>query len=115
MTRPILSALLVLALAAPASAVWKPWKHRTHSATRNTYVRNTFGPKSIAGSAAGAGISTARDVPREWGRGGAGFGKRFASGFGEHIVNNSIRYSVASFRHEELGYHPSGKHGLALG
>jgi len=41
-----------------------------------------------------------------------GFGKRLGSAFAKHVVKNVIQYPVAHFRHEELGYHPSGKHGF---
>jgi hypothetical protein len=61
---------------------------------------------------AGAGVTQGTDTPAEWGQGAAGYGRRFASSFGKHIVSNIIRYPVAHFRHEELTYRPSGKHGF---
>ena len=76
------------------------------------YVRHTFGKSSLIRSGAGAAIQQARNNPREWGRGGAGFGKRLASGFGEHAIKGTIEFGVATARHEELGYRPSGKQGF---
>jgi hypothetical protein len=75
-------------------------------------VKNAFSPGAAARAAAGAGISQANDTPSEWGQGMAGFGKRFASAFGKHLVKTAIQYPVAYFRHEELGYRPSNKQGF---
>jgi len=114
MKRALLSVILLFALTGTLTAsVLEPWKHPAHDSNRSDYVRNTFSGKSVVASAAGAGLNQARNVPHEWGQGAGGFGKRFASSFGTHIVNNSIRYSVAGVRHEELSYRPSGKHGFA--
>ena len=76
------------------------------------FVRHTFSPSSGVKAAAGAGINQARDVPREWGGGIGGFAKRLGSSFGTHVVNGSIHFAVASVRHEEWGYRPSGKEGF---
>ena len=77
------------------------------------YVKYTFAPKSVPMAAAGAAINQANDTPHEWGQGVAGFGKRFASAFGKHVVHKTIQYPIARLRHEEFGYHPSGKTGFA--
>lgn len=50
--------------------------------------------------------------PHEWGRGVQGFGKRVASGMGEHAVKTSVQFGVAALRHEDLRYHRSGKQGF---
>jgi hypothetical protein len=76
------------------------------------YVKHTFSRSSLIRSGAGAAIQQARNSPREWGRGGAGFGKRLASGLGEHAIKGTIEFGVATVRHEELGYRPSGKQGF---
>lgn len=102
----------MLAGTTAARSIRQPWHRPSHGSTRSTYIRNTFSAKSALAAAAGAGFNQARNVPHEWGQGGAGYGRRFASSFGTHIVNNSIRYAVGGMRHEELGYQPSGKHGF---
>jgi hypothetical protein len=58
---------------------------------------------------ASTAIEHARDVPKEWGPGGAGLGKRFASAFGHHLVKTSVTYGVAKVIHEDLRYYPSEK------
>lgn len=79
---------------------------------RTKYVKKTFGRRAAIGTGASAAIGQARNVPHEWGRGGGGFGKRVASGFGTHVVKNTIEFGVASARHEQMGYQRSGKHGF---
>lgn len=71
------------------------------------YKKDTFGPKALLRTAGGAVLGQITNKPDEWGRGVAGFGKRFASGFGTHIARNSIAYPVAAALHEDLHYHKS--------
>jgi hypothetical protein len=77
-----------------------------------TYVKRTYGPSAAARSTLGAGVAQAEDTPHEWGQGAAGFGRRFASAFGTHIIKKSIEYPVAKLRHEPFGYRPSTKNGF---
>lgn len=76
------------------------------------YMKDTYGLPAGAASGAGAAIQEIRNSPHEWGRGIAGFGKRLGSAFGQHVIKNTIEFSVASVRHEEIGYRPSGKTGF---
>jgi hypothetical protein len=76
------------------------------------YVKHTLAPKAVVMSGAGAAVNQANDTPQEWGQGAAGFARRFASGFGKHLVHKAIQYPIARLRHEEFGYHPSGKQGF---
>src|SRR6266700_6213370 len=75
---------------------------------RSKYVRDTYGARAWASAGTGATIQHLRNVPHEWGRGITGFGKRLGSAVGQHAVKNTIEFGVASVRHEELGYRPSG-------
>ena len=100
----VIACLLLLGTNRSAAETEKP--------TAGRYVKHTFGKSSLIRGGAGAAIQQARNNPREWGRGGAGFGKRLASGFGEHVIKGTIEFGVASVRHEELGYRPSGKQGF---
>ncbi len=79
---------------------------------RSRYVKHTFGKEAAIRTGASAGILHLRNAPHEWGQGIGGFGKRVASGFGQHVIKNSIQYPVAAIRHEELSYRPSGKKGF---
>jgi hypothetical protein len=94
--------LLLGVTAAPAANPEKPGQ----------YVKHTLGPKAVVMAATGAAVNQADDTPHEWGQGAAGFGRRFASGFGKHLVHKAIQYPIARLRHEEFSYHPSGKQGF---
>ena len=101
--RPIIVFALLTPLALPADQ---------HESDRKHLVKTTFGPTAVARAAAGAGINQLNHTPAEWGQGALGFGRRFASSFGFHIVKKGIEYPVAKLRHEEFGYHPSDKDGF---
>jgi hypothetical protein len=88
----------------PQSETYRPTKHQ--------YVKRTFSRGAVVRAGASAAIGQARNAPHEWGQGAAGFGKRWGSAFGSHVVKNSIEFPVASLLHEELGYRPSGKRGF---
>lgn len=100
-----LAILLIMSFAAGAA-------QQGNHPYRKKYVRDTFGKRAVAGVSTGAAINHVRNSPHEWGGGASGFGKRLASGFGTHIVKNSIEFGVAGVRHEQMGYQKSGKHGF---
>jgi len=83
-----------------------------NGSTPGRFVKRTLGPAGWIMAGAGAGVTQGTNTPSEWGQGATGYGRRFASSFGKHIVSNIIRYPIAHFRHEELTYRPSGKHGF---
>jgi hypothetical protein len=104
------TALIALSLALLAGPNVGAVEKRAHPRLRE-YRRKLYGARAIGGSAAAAGIGTLRNVPREWGGGAVGFGKRFGSYLGEHAVKETIEMGVAALRHEDLRYHPSNLHG----
>jgi hypothetical protein len=85
--------------------------HDSAGATKD-YLQHTFSAQAAASAAAGAAVNQAVDTPHEWGQGALGFGRRFASGFGKHIVHKTIQYPVAHLLHEEIHYHRSTKNGF---
>src|SRR5579864_847292 len=90
----------------------QPSPTKDQEATPKNYVRHTFGPTSVGRAAVGAGINQANHTPAEWKQGGAGFGRRFASSFGKHIVKKTIEFPIAKWRHEPFFYRPSDKTGV---
>ena len=76
------------------------------------YARATVGVKPIVTSAGSAALSQVKHSPEEWGQGAAGFGRRFASAFGTHIVKRGLQYPLAKLLHEELSYQPSNRQGF---
>jgi hypothetical protein len=108
------AAMLLVMFSAPVMAQpANPYpSFESHGAKRFDYKHQLLGPLTLARSAAAAGINQLRNVPSEWGQGAAGYAKRFASSYGTHIVSSTIHYGVSTLRHEEMGYRPSGLHGV---
>jgi hypothetical protein len=74
-------------------------------------VKRAINRGSVTNAAAGATVNHLRNSPHEWGRGPAGFGKRFASGLGHHVVKVGIESGVGAIHHENLHYQRSNLHG----
>jgi hypothetical protein len=67
------------------------------------YLRQTyFSPGTYAKRIAGAAIDQGRDVPHEWGQGWQAYGKRFASRYGQFVIQNSLK----SAGDAAFGYEP---------
>jgi hypothetical protein len=87
----------------------------------NRYVSNTVGPFSLLRTGLSAGIGQWRDNPEEWGQGASGFGKRYASSFGQNTIQQTVTYGLdealgldTGFRRSERkGFFPRLKHALA--
>ena len=61
---------------------------------RNDYFKSLFGPSAIARTVVGAGVSTWRNSPEEWGGKWEGFGRRVASGFGKNAIKQTTVYAL---------------------
>jgi hypothetical protein len=68
-------------------------QHPEHKIRLRHYRKTTFGPRAVAGSAAGAGLKQLRR------RGD--YGHNFASGFGQNALKNTIQLGVGTLRHED--------------
>jgi hypothetical protein len=67
------------------------------------YLRQTYlNPGTYAKRIAGAAIDQARDVPHPWGQGWPAYGKRFASRYGQFVIQNSLK----SAGDAAFGYEP---------
>ena len=76
----------------------------TKSERLNDYLKKLANPVSVVSSSASAGIGQWRDSPDEWGQGGEGFGRRFASSFAQHIVTETLLFGVSTALHEDNRY-----------
>jgi hypothetical protein len=76
------------------------------------YARSIFSPYTLIGPALGAGIGQAENEPPEWGQGGEGYARRFASGVGRHAIAETIRFGVAAADGEDPEYHRSTETGV---
>lgn len=89
-----------------------PGAKRGESSPGKECAKQAFSTGAMVGVSAGATFQHALNSPHEWGRAAAGFGKRVGSTLGKHLVDSSIQFTVATIRHEDLNYHPSGKQGF---
>jgi len=71
------------------------------------YRQAVLRPYSVVGPAFGAGIGQWEDEPPEWGQGGQGYGRRFASGISRQFISETIRFGVAAADGEDPRYHRS--------
>jgi hypothetical protein len=76
------------------------------------YMKDVVSPVSFLTSAASAGIGQWRESPREWREGARGYGLRYASSFGEHIVKESLVLGLASAMKEDDRFVPSLRSGI---
>ena len=75
-------------------------------------INGVIGPTAFVYTAIRAGINQADDKPNEWGQGAAGFGRRFASAYGEHFVSETLEHGIAFALHEDNRYFASGEQGF---
>jgi hypothetical protein len=71
------------------------------------YGMGLIGVQAWLGSAASAGVGQWDNSPEKWGQGAEGYGKRFASRFGQNIAKQTLQLPAAALLHEDLRYHPS--------
>jgi hypothetical protein len=76
------------------------------------HAEATFGPWSILGSAAYAGILQGVDAPREWGQGAGAYGKRVASSIGGSAIHGVLAFGLDSALHQDPRYFRSGSGGF---
>jgi hypothetical protein len=78
----------------------------------HSFVKRLFSPESVLRSAAGSAILQGTDTPHEWGQGAEGYGRRFASSYGQHITRSTLMYGSSSLLHEDNRYFQSGESGF---
>ncbi len=76
------------------------------------HARALYGPWSLAGTAAYAGILQELNAPREWGQGGAAYGRRVAYTEGAAVIHTVLDFGLDSALHEDPRYFHSGRKGL---
>jgi hypothetical protein len=80
---------------------------------RQHWKESVVGKRAVGRVVAGAAIGQARNHPRNYGGGVAGFGKRLGAGFAGNAVGRTVEHGLAARLHEDLHYQPSDKHGFA--
>ena len=79
---------------------------------QKTLLQHLFSLRGFALAGVSSAIQHIRVRPEEWGSNIAGFGKRYASAFGHHLVKGSVQYGLAKALHEDLKYYPSQAKGF---
>lgn len=85
------------------------------------YLDSILGPAALAGAAASAGVKQAWNRVPEWGQGLEGYGKRFASQYGQTAIRYSVQHGLGAlmkedpryFRSDRAGFWPRTGHALA--
>ena len=101
----------VPAPAPPAAPVQTQFKPMTEGERFHHFVVGTFNLESVVRAAAGAAILQGTNTPGEWGQGGEGYARRFASDYAEHIIRQTIMYGASDVLHEDNRYLPSERTG----
>ena len=73
---------------------------------------SAYGPAALAGAVVYDGFLQGIDFPREWGQGGAGYGKRLGSTLAYSGVRNLLGFSLDSALHQDPRYYRSTERGM---
>jgi len=98
--------------AAAAVPRQQPFIPMTQAQRLRYYFNSTFSLSTLAVAAAGAGTLQLWNIPKEWGQGAEGYGRRIGDLYGQHIIVQTLMYGSSSLLHEDNHYFRSGKSGL---
>ncbi|HLY19147.1 MAG TPA: IPT/TIG domain-containing protein [Bryobacteraceae bacterium] len=76
------------------------------------HARGLYGPWALAGTGAYAGILQELNAPREWGQGGAAYGRRVASTEAAAVIHTVLAFSLDSALREDPRYFRSSRKGM---
>ena len=77
------------------------------------YLKSTVDPVSIFASVFSSGFNHAMDSVPEWGHGMEGYGKRFASSYGQKTVDKTVRSGLKILLREDPRYFYSERQGIS--
>jgi hypothetical protein len=98
--------------ASPIPELKAPVLPMTQQEKFHYYLRKTYDTQTLFFSAVSAGIRQARDTVPEWGQGMEGYSKRFASSYGQRVIDKTIVFGLGSILHEDPRYYKSEKSGV---
>jgi len=76
------------------------------------YLWDTAGPWTLLAVAGAAGIDQWENNPPEWRQGASGYGKRFASNFGQNVIQQTTIYGLSEALHVDSSFIKSNKSGF---
>jgi hypothetical protein len=86
------------------STVQPAYTPLTGSERLHIYERSLFGPMALFSGAVSAGWGQLRDRPYEWGQGAEGYGRRYASGYSQRFVRETLYLGSSSLLHQDGRY-----------
>jgi hypothetical protein len=95
-----------------APSAYLPASELTLGERFRIYRQTIFRPYSLVGPALGAAVGQAENEPLAWGQGGAGYGRRIASGISRQLISETIRFGFAAVDGEDPRYHRSQESGV---
>jgi len=101
----LLCAVPVVAMAQAVESLDLNGKLRFHE-------ESVYGPWSMAGSSAYAGLLQELDAPEEWGQGVGAYGKRFVSTVGCLAIHGALAFGLDSTLHQDPRYFRSRNPGF---
>ena len=101
-----------IVLAIPVTGLAQPSMAMGVNDKLSFHLRQSVGPLAFAGDAAYAGLLQAADTPAEWGQGGSGYGKRFASTAACSGIHSALAFGLDSALHEDPRYFRSDTGGF---
>jgi hypothetical protein len=102
----------IVALAIPLTGLAQSFEPLGVNGKLDYHIKQTVGPLAILGDAAYAGILQEADTPTEWGQGGSGYGKRFASTAACSGIHSTLAFGLDSALHEDPRYFRSAAGGF---
>jgi hypothetical protein len=93
-----------VALAIPLVGLAQPFVALNTQEKVSLHVKYSFGPLALVGAAAYAGILQEADTPTEWGQGGSGYGKRFASTLACSALRSALALGLDTTLHQDPRY-----------
>lgn len=103
-----------IVLAMPATGLAQSFMALGVNDKLSFHIRQSVGPLALVGGAAYAGILQEVDTPAEWGQGGSGYGKRFASTAACSGIHSALAFSLDSTLRQDPRYFRSAGGGFWL-
>ena len=104
--------VIVIVLAIPVTGLAQPFMALGVNDKLSFHIKKSVGPLALVGDAAYAGILQEADTPTEWGQGGSGYGKRFASTAACSGIHSALAFGLDSTLHEDPRYFRSAGGGF---
>ncbi len=101
-----------LSFAIPKPGLSQPSETWTASDKLSYHLTQSVGPLALLEDAAYAGILQEADSPAEWGQGGRGYGKRYASAIAASGIHGALAFGLDSTLHEDPRYYRAASGGF---